>query len=158
MKYILLILLSATKFVAAVPVATANFDFTVFETILFTSLSGVFGVFIFAFLSDKFVLLWNYFYQNSMPQKYINQLLKKIFNPYDKPKKKFTFSNKMIIRVKSKAGLIGLCIITPILLSIPLGTFLAYRFFPNHNRTLLYLTSSVVCWSIILSLSLNKVF
>lgn len=158
MKYILLILLSATKFVAAVPIASANFDFTVFETILFTSLSGVFGVFIFTFLSDKFLLLWKYFYQNSIVEKYIDQLFKRLFNPNDNPKKKFTFSNKMIIRVKSKAGLIGLCIITPILLSIPLGTFLAYRFFPNHKRTLLYLTSSVVCWSIILSLSLNKIF
>ncbi len=70
-----------------------------------------------------------------------------------KPKKKkvFTLKNKLIVRVKRDYGLIGLAAATPVLLSIPLGTFLAARYFPNPLKVISYLCASVVVWSVIVS-------
>ena len=69
------------------------------------------------------------------------------------PKKKrvFTWKNKLIVKVKRDYGLIGLAAITPIFLSIPLGTFLAARFFHDQKKVLTYLAASVVVWSVIVS-------
>jgi hypothetical protein len=47
--------------------------------------------------------------------------------------------------------LIGLAAITPTFLSIPLGTFLATRFFPDKRKVLIYLCASVIVWSVIVS-------
>ncbi|MBL4585585.1 MAG: hypothetical protein JKX84_00800 [Flavobacteriales bacterium] len=59
--------------------------------------------------------------------------------------------NKLIVKIKRDYGLIGLAAVTPILLSIPLGTFLAARYFDNKRKVLTYLCASVVVWSVIVS-------
>jgi len=57
----------------------------------------------------------------------------------------------MIIHIKREYGLIGLAAVTPVLLSIPLGTFLAARFFSDKKLVIFYLSASVVVWSVIVS-------
>jgi prolipoprotein diacylglyceryltransferase len=52
---------------------------------------------------------------------------------------------------KKKYGLWGIAILTPVLLSIPLGTFLANKYYRNKKTVLFSLTLSVVCWSIIMA-------
>jgi hypothetical protein len=48
-------------------------------------------------------------------------------------------------------GLRGLAALTPILLSIPLGTILAAKYFRHDRRTVPLLLSSVLIWSVVLS-------
>lgn len=69
------------------------------------------------------------------------------------PKKIFTKSNRRIIRVKHRFGLTGIAIITPVLLSIPIGAFLAERFYKDKKKVILYLGVSAVAWSVILYFS-----
>ena len=57
----------------------------------------------------------------------------------------------MIVRVKRNQGLNGLAAITPVLISIPLGTILAARYFRHDKRALPVLFSSVLIWDVILS-------
>jgi hypothetical protein len=45
----------------------------------------------------------------------------------------------------------GIVILTPILLSIPFGTFLAITYYSHHRHILAYLAASVVCWTFILT-------
>ena len=52
--------------------------------------------------------------------------------PKETPKKVFSRKNKFIVRVKSRWGLIGLAIITPCIISIPVGTLLAVRYFSSN--------------------------
>jgi len=67
-----------------------------------------------------------------------------------KPKRKFTFRNRVIIKIKQRYGLTGLLIFTPPLLSIPIGSFLAQRYFPGM-RTIALLLGSVFAWSLLLN-------
>jgi hypothetical protein len=67
-------------------------------------------------------------------------------------KKIFTRFNRFIIRVKKRFGLVGISVITPLLLSTPLGAFLAERFFKDKKKIIIYLSVSTVFWSITLYL------
>jgi len=62
-------------------------------------------------------------------------------------KKVFTSFNRRVIRVKQKFGLAGIAFITPILLSTPIGAFLAERFFKDKKKIIVYLSLATVFWS-----------
>jgi uncharacterized membrane protein len=135
-------LLSTVKFVfGAVPMALA-FGFSFFEAVTVTSLGGITGVVFFVFMSDKIIA-------NLKKHKQ-----KKMLNQEDKPfpiKKIFTRKNKIIVAVKRRFGLIGIALLTPLLLSIPLGCFLAVRYFKSKQRILPYMFVAILFWSITIS-------
>ena len=64
---------------------------------------------------------------------------------------------KEIVAIKTvhKYGLLGIAFLTPIFFSIPIGTFIALRFFPNKKKTLPVLAASVFGWSFVLSIVLT---
>ncbi len=135
----MVVILSGTKFLTA-PITSLNIGFGYVETLIITTIGGIIGVVFFYYLSAAIMLL-------------VQKLTHKLQNKNKKPKKKrvFTFKNKLIVKVKRDYGLIGLAAITPIFLSIPLGTFLAARFFHDKKKILTYLSASVVVWSVIVS-------
>ena len=55
----------------------------------------------------------------------------------------------MAIKTVRKYGLFGIAFLTPIFFSIPIGTFIALRFFPNKKKTLPVLAASVFGWSFV---------
>ena len=59
----------------------------------------------------------------------------------------FTKGTRRIITIKNKFGLAGLAFISPAILSIPLGTFIAERFYKNKTKIILYFNLSVIFWS-----------
>ena len=120
----------------AIPISAFKYDFNFLQTLLFSVIGGIVGVLLFSILSNK-----------------INSLF---------PKKKRVEGKKRgikeIISIKTarKYGLIGIAVVTPILLSIPIGTLLALRFFPEKKKTIPILISAVVAWSLILSVTLTS--
>lgn len=66
------------------------------------------------------------------------------------PKKIFTKFNRRVIRIKHRFGLTGIAILTPIFLSIPIGAFLAERFYKDKKKVILYLSISAIAWCFIL--------
>ncbi len=133
-------LLSTVKFVfGGVPMAL-SLKFSFFEAVLVTSLGGFTGVFTFVILSEKLLL-------------YINKrsALKKAKNPDLPEKKKFTRINKIIIIVKQRFGLLGFSLMIPFLIPIPLGCFLAVRYFSDKKKIITYLFGSILFWSIAVS-------
>lgn len=67
-----------------------------------------------------------------------------------KPKKVFTRTNRFIVRIKRSYGLPGLAVLPPIL-SIPITSVLAAKYFRHDRRTLPVLLSAVLVWSVVLS-------
>ncbi|HQQ94524.1 MAG TPA: hypothetical protein PLQ93_08210 [Bacteroidia bacterium] len=67
-------------------------------------------------------------------------------------RKIFTRFNRRIVKIKNRFGLAGLAFISPMFLSIPLGTFLAERFFRKKIKIIFYFSVSVVFWVISLFL------
>jgi uncharacterized membrane protein len=139
LQILLVVILSGTKFLTA-PITSLNIGFGYLETLLITTIGGVIGVVFFYYLSAVIMVL-------------IHKLSTMFQKGKSKPKKKrvFTLKNKLIVKVKREYGLIGLAAITPIFLSIPLGTFLAARFFQDQKKVLTYLSASVIVWSVIVS-------
>lgn len=66
------------------------------------------------------------------------------------PKKIFTKFNRRVIKIKHRFGLTGIAILTPIFLSIPIGAFLAERFYKDKKKVILYLSLSAIFWCIVL--------
>jgi hypothetical protein len=150
-----LLLISSVKFIWAFPVAQYEYHLRIYETILITSSGGIIGILFFAFLSDFLIRLWFKFYHRSMNHRFTIKILPEFLKKkYNTKKLVFTRKNKRYIRVKQKFGIIGVSFLTPILLSIPIGTFIAVRFYKRKLSTIIYLISSVVLWSLIISFSM----
>lgn len=127
-------LLSSVKFFAG-PILAKSIGFTYLKTLVVSSLGGIFGVFSFYNLGTRIVDFFPNF-----------------FKPIKKKKKIFTKKNKFFVNVIRNYGLFGLSIFSPVLISIPVGAFLAARFFNNQkNTTLLVMAISVVLWSVSIS-------
>ena len=137
-------LLSTVKFVfGAVPMAL-GFGFSFFEAVTVTCLGGFTGVTTFVLLSERIV---------ARLKKRREQRLKDGI-PHGK---RFTHKNKLIVRVKVRFGLIGIAFLTPLLLSIPIGCFLAVRYFNHKQKILIYMYVSIIFWSVAIS-SLKLLF
>ena len=139
---LLVALLSAIKFQLAFPLAkTSGLNF--WQTIIATIGGGVAGVFFFVFLSEKLVKL--------IISLRSNKENKNSESRDGRKKKIFSRSSRFLVRFSRKFGLPGLALITPSILSIPLGTFVSSRvnekFVRDKRRLIIYLVISVVFWS-----------
>ena len=135
LKILAVISLSGVKFLFAIPLSIIKYDFNFLHTLIFSITGGVIGIFIFSFLSQNF--------------------FKFLVEKRAAKKKKRSIKQVVMIKIASKYGLFGIAFLTPIFLSIPIGTFLALRFFPDKRRTIPMLVTSVVGWSLVLSLALT---
>jgi len=139
-QILLAILFSSFKFAATFPLVILQFKFSFLETVLWTNVGGIAGIYFFAFLSGKLIAWWN---RNFRGTRHKNALKE------EQPKKVFTKRNRRIIRIKQQYGLIGIAIATPFLLSIPVGVFLAVRYYRSSSVKFIYLIASNVVWSVI---------
>jgi hypothetical protein len=140
---LLLFLLCSVKFVVGVPATYLAYRFNFFELTLFSSLAGISGVLVFSFLGDALSILWSKF------------RLRFFRVSHPKVKKRFTRGNRIYVSIIRRYGLFGLAFITPTIISIPVGSILAGRLFPNKRLVLIYLSGSVVLWSMTLSAVLS---
>lgn len=125
------ILISSVKLILAAPTAL-TFEFSFWQTFIFSCLGGVIGVLFFTFFSDWIIKVYRrYFPKKEKPASFKEKLAKKAMNKY---------------------GLFGIAFLTPVILSIPFGTFMAMTFFPNKKKTLPVLFASVLGWSFALSI------
>lgn len=122
------------------PLVVMQFQFSFVETILWTNVGGIVGIYFFAFLSGKLINWWNRTFRKS---------LRKKSGKEEKAKKVFTKKNRRIVHIKQQYGLIGIALTTPFLLSIPVGVFLVVRYYRTSKMKFLYLIASNVFWSII---------
>ncbi|MGB0888553.1 MAG: hypothetical protein ACPGSL_10555 [Vicingaceae bacterium] len=130
-----ILLLAGTKFAVAVALLVSpatNYNYL--ETVFLLIIGGVIGVVFFYYATG-----------------WVNVLINKLL-PKKKKKKVFTKGNRRFIVIKNKYGLIGISALTPILFSIPLGCFLASRFYPGKKTTLPIMLAGIVFWAFILPL------
>lgn len=134
-ELITILLAAATKFAMALGyMLLPNMHYSYFQIVVTLLTGGSLGTFFFYFFSNL-----------------VNQWINKFFK---KKKKEVIFSPKSrrFINIKNKYGLIGISLLTPILLSIPLGCFLASRFYHKNKLTVFIMLAGVVFWSFILPL------
>ena len=117
------------------PMAMIVLNYNFFKIIIVANLGAITGNILFTNLSAA-ILKWIHNYRVKKGK--IHQ------------RKIFTKFNRRVIRIKQRFGLAGIAFITPVLLSTPVGAFLAERFFKDKKKINLYLCISSLLWSIIL--------
>lgn len=122
---------------AFAPPLALELGFSGLESILITSFGGILGVLEFYFLGRIIKHAW--------------QNLKLKFFHTNAPPKRFTRMNRFIVWVRKKAGLLGLVLITPTIISIPIGTIIIHHLYPRNKWSLLYLFISVICWATVIT-------
>ena len=134
-KILVVIFLSGIKFMIAIPLSVIKYDFNFIQTFLSSVAGGVISICVFSYLSDQIYKLIQKKRQNKI--------------------KKRSVKKAFAIITARKYGLTGIAFLTPIFLSIPIGTYLALYFFPEKRKTIPILITSVVGWSLVLSFVLT---
>lgn len=143
-KILSIFFLSATKFLWAPGTAIVS-GFSVFHTIIITSLGGMVGISFF------------YFFGTIAIQRIEKWRLRKSLKKTGMKPRVFTRRNRRIIRMKLSFGLIGLVIITPCILSIPIGCAVAAKFYRHNRYTYPLLLVSTILWSILLTVVVSLI-
>lgn len=166
--FILIVLLSSVKFIGGPILVYFNHkyepEFGFFSANFACIIGGMLGVVVFLYLS-KFILriyrkirAW-YFHVFRKKQLFSDPVVDVDapievhydYMPIKKKKRIFTARNRRIIRIWQTYGLYGLAALTPILFSIPIGTFIMTRFESNNKKILLYMFVSITFWSLLLT-------
>ncbi len=125
-----LILFSATKFFLAPPAAVlAGYNY--WQSVLICGIGGSFGFVFFFFTASWLVRLWS-------------RLRKK-------KAKLFSRKNKLIVKTRASFGLLGIALLTPCLLSIPLGGILAANYYRKNKLTIPIFITFVWLWAFVLT-------
>lgn len=133
LQFIGVFLIASAKFLYG-PAAGYAAGYSYAETITVTSLGGFFGVFLF-FKAGTIILRW----------------WDSRFHPKKKDKKKFTKRNRAFINFRAKYGLYGLALLTPCIISIPIGCFLSAKYYESERLVFPLMFASVVFWSFVLT-------
>jgi len=146
---------SSIKFLFA-PALSFSMGLNFIQTWISTSAGGIMGVVVFFFVSRWFLHLYlRYFsYYTHLIRVRIHSFLN-LSIPKFIPARKFTRRNRFIIRLVRKYGLVGIVALTPVLLSIPVGTFIATRYYSTNRYLLVYLSASVIFWSLFMSSAIS---
>jgi hypothetical protein len=136
MKELTIIFFCTFKFAATFPVAIYMIKMTPVETLVYTNTGGILGTFTFMYLSEFLIRIW---------KKYRPQSLER----NRKKRKVFTAKNRRIVSIKIKYGLWGIVILNPVLLSIPIGSFLMVKYFGLKMKNMLLLLAGQLAWSVI---------
>jgi uncharacterized membrane protein len=168
LKILTLILISSVKFAFGPSFAYMNqkYDFTWFETNIYSIMGGMMGVIIFMHLSEWIVKVWFqlrvYLFHKkekrrelfSAPVADIEDEIEIHYQYVDRkmPQKKiFSRRSRRMVKIWKKYGLLGLAALTPVLFSIPIGIFFIGRLEKNRNKIVLYMFISITCWSLIIT-------
>ena len=119
---------------AGIPTAIAVYKFNFIKVMLVSWAGGITGIIFFTYVSAA-IIKWIHDYRAR--RNLIHS--KRIFT-------KFT---RRVIRVKQRFGLTGIAFITPVI-GTPLGAFIAEKFYKSKRKVIVYLSFSVVFWSLLL--------
>jgi hypothetical protein len=129
-------------------------------------MGGMIGVTIFMHISDWLIRIYdrmrNYFFRRKTKKNYVfsdpvadtEEQLEIHYQYIERkapPKKIFTARSRRMVRIWRKYGLVGLAALTPVIFSIPIGTFFMIRLEKNKNKIFLYMFISITCWSLIIT-------
>jgi len=157
LKVINVILLASVKYFLTFPyslIIGLDFELAMFSVIA----GGVAGFLFFYYLSHR-VITWSKKVKPLICRR-VPAWLKVRYAAYcvkrnEKVRKLFTKRSRFIARIKSNYGLWGIIITTPVLLTIPLGAFLASKYYSRRKYVVLYMVISIVAWGALLSAVLH---
>ncbi len=144
MKELAIIFFCTWKFAATFPFAIYVLKMSFIETLVYTNIGGIIGTLTFVFFSDFLIKIW----RRILPEGLVLNR---------KTKKKFTGRNRKLIKIKTRYGFYGIVILTPVLLSIPVGSFLTVKYYGKGRRNILWLITGQILWSFVYTFFYTKI-
>jgi hypothetical protein len=139
MKELTVIFFCSWKFAATFPVAIYVMRMSFIETLIYTNLGGIIGTFVSVYFSGFLLKVWN----NYWPEE---------FKLKRKKRRIFTKRNRFFVKIRLKYGLFGIVVLSPVLLSIPLGSFLTVKYYGLKKENVIWLIAGQVFWSVVYTL------
>lgn len=157
MEYILKLLnvsfVASIKYFWSTPYAFI-LNLNVLETFLSIEIGGIIGFllyyYFFRFLLKELTLLWPVVY-NFTPAlfKVRFELWRARRRQKLLTRRKFTYMNKFIVRIRKRYGMWGIIVLSPVILSIPFGALLGTKYFPHRQGFIPYMILSISIWGVI---------
>ncbi len=148
------ILLASVKYFLTLPYALIiGLDFD--QALISVLIGGIGGFLFFYYLSKRITVLFN-----SLKPKLCRIMPDFIKVKFDlfcerltikKPSKIFSRRSRFIAKVKTTYGFWGIIIATPFILTIPVGAFLANKYYSKRWQTVPFMIMSIVSWAALLS-------
>ncbi len=152
LKIIQVFLLASVKYVITFPFAML-IGLNFLQTLISVTLGGIAGFFFFyhfsGFAISKFPHIRKFL------RKYIPFSIRLKYRQLVVWRKKITgervFSkrNRFIVYFRSKFGLPGIIILSPVILSIPIGAFLLNKYYSKHKLARPYMVLSILSWTVV---------
>jgi len=154
LKYLHIILLASVKYFFTLPYAMIiGLDYK--QALIAVLIGGIGGFLFFYYLSKPVIrvidFLWPYICSYAPPvyRFRYKAICEKRF--LKKPSKIFTRKSRLIVKIRRRYGLWGIIFATPFLLTIPVGAFLASKYYSRQKHIVLYMILSIIGWAGILS-------
>lgn len=153
-KIVHIVLLASVKYIVTLPYAMIiglEYEYAILSVLA----GGIGGFLFFFYLTKPLVRGLDWLHPRVCAM--VPNTFKQRFNTFcqrNKPIKKvrnFTRKNRFIVRVKKSYGFWGIIIATPVILTIPIGAFLANKYYGKRKRIVPYMIASIVGWAAVLS-------
>ena len=145
-----------------------RYDFTWLETNIYSIIGGMIGVTVFIHISEWFIRIWDKLRRYNFVRKAKKKHRQLFSDPvtdteqqieihyqyvdhHVPPKKIFSRQTRRVVKIWKKYGLFGIAALTPVIFSIPIGTFFMSRYEKNRNKIFLYMFVSITIWSLLLT-------
>jgi ABC-type antimicrobial peptide transport system permease subunit len=153
-KILHVILLASVKYFFTLPYAMIiglNYQ----QALISVLIGGIGGFLFFYYLSSSMIKLLDYLKPKICL--FIPSFLKLKFHVFcqrmsiKKPVRIFSRKSRFLVKVKTTYGFWGIIIATPFLLTIPVGAFLANRYYAKRPQTVPFMIISIISWAGFLS-------
>jgi hypothetical protein len=153
-KILHVILLASVKYFLTLPYAMIiGLDF--YQALISVLIGGIGGFLFFYYLSKRVIVLIDFLKPKLC--RIMPVFIKVRFHLFcermasKKPAKLFTRKSRFIAKVKTTYGFWGIIIATPFILTIPVGAFLANKYYSKRWQTVPFMIMSIVSWAAVLS-------
>lgn len=153
LKIFHVIILASVKYILTLPYAMligVEYKYAILSVLA----GGIGGFLIFFYLSRPLNRAFNRLlprFCRIVPQSFKQRFQLFCNRQFKKPTKRFSRRNRFIVRIKTTYGLWGIIIATPVILTIPIGAFLANKYYGRRKYIVTYMIISIIGWGAVLS-------
>lgn len=110
------------------------YDYNFGESMILAVTGGMMGVIFFGYTRDALKMLW---------YKYVGK-------PKARKQFRVNWRTRLIVRTRQRFGLAGIAFLTPIVLTVPVGTMIALSMYRSKPKVFAYMLVSFTFWSLLL--------
>lgn len=149
-KIIQVFLLATVKYVVTFPFALLiGLNFT--QTLIAVTLGGIAGFFFFyhfsGFVINRFHHIKTFLIKYAPHSFHLKYRQLVVWRKSVTGERVFSKRNRFIARFRAKFGLIGIVILSPVFLSIPIGAFLLNKYYSKHKFAMPFMVLSILSWT-----------